>query len=247
MISRLLALLLLFLRPAAEAPGGDPPPDDPALDAGDDDPVLDDDPPEGDPPADDPAARLAAELATEKTERAKDKERAERFEREAADLRVRHAKPPTNSEWDEEEAILKDPKSTEQQRWTVGANRQLRANTHLAQSSMAQAADVNDRTAFSSVCIADSLAKKYEKRVEDELVRIRSQGQNASREAIYTFLLGKDMRDGKYRKKSAATTTADTKTAPRGKTPGVRSDVQGRGASLTEREKRIQRLENVQI
>jgi hypothetical protein len=257
MISRLLALLLLFLRPAIDgADGAD------GADAGDaggsgdapdgaDDIEIDTDSQDaadsGSSAAPDDAARLAAELANERAERARDRERAERYEREAADLRVRHAKPPTNTEWDREEEILKDPNATDQQKWTVNANRQLRANTHLAQSSMAAAADVNDRTAFAGVCMSDPLAKKYEKRVEEELTKIRAQGGNVPpREAVYTFLLGRDMRDGKYKKKTPAA-SASANGAPRGRTPGVKSDVSGRGSQLTEHEKRRQRLENIQI
>jgi hypothetical protein len=242
-MSRLLELLLLLLRPAAEAPG-----DSPAEPSAADDPPADEPEIEGEPspeepqPADDPAARLAAELAAEKEGRARDRERADRYEREMADARARQAKPAVNEEWEREEAILRDPNSTAEQKWTVGANRRIRQTEALAQQSYAQSYDMSDKAAFSALCLSDPMAKRYETRVEEELKRARAAGQNPSREAVYTYMIGNDTREA--RKKKAA------QSAPvvnRGKTPGVKSDVSGRGAALTEHQKRVQRLENQQI
>jgi hypothetical protein len=112
-----------------------------------------------------------------------------------------------------------------------------------------RAEDISDQTSFRSICMSDTtgMAKRYETRVEQELVRVRSNGGNAAREAIYTYLLGKDMREGKFKKKAAAQ-KKDTETpgVNRGRLPGARSDVHGR-TGMSEREKRAKRLENVQI
>lgn len=240
-MSRLLALLLALLRPGAEEPPADPPPGDQP--PPDDEEIVVDDTPNDDPPPP-PASARPDELAAERDATRRERERADRFEREAAELRARNQRPPTPPEWEEEEKVLKDPNATQEQKWTVNANRQLRASNMLAQSALAQSQDINDRTAFSSVCISDPMAKRYQERVETELTRIRSQGQNASREAIYTYLLGQDMRGGKFKKKAApAAAPAGERRTP----PSVKSDTPGRGASLTDREKRRQRLENQPI
>lgn len=238
----LLAMLLAFLRPAAAGDQDDPPADPPADDAPADDPPGDEDPPADDP---DPTPDPAAELEQERRARAAEKERADKFEREAAELRTRQA-PRTDDIEVQENAKLADPKTPDLEKWQIQANRTLRQNTSAAQMALAQAHDVADRTAFASVMIADPLAKKYEARVEEELAKARKAGSNASRESIYTYLLGKDMRSGAFKKKAAPADKGADKTVARGKLPGVRSDVNAKG-SATEREKRRARLENVQI
>lgn len=241
-MSRLLALLLAFLRPAAE----EPPVDTPIVDEQAADEIeIEIEEPVVEPAADD-AATLRAELEAERAGRAQEREARERFEREAGELRLRQAPPPPRSaEVDEEERILRDPASTEQQKWTINANRELRANRQIAQASIATAYDVSDKTEFSALMTSNPLAKKYEARVEEKLKAARASGQNPSRANIFKYLLGEDMVDGKYQKKKPAAAAAPA-AAPRGRTPGVRSDVPGK-TSLTEREKRRQRLENVQI
>ena len=240
----LLAMLFAFLRPAVTAddpPADDPPADDPPAD----DPPADD--PDADPTADPdgrfPASDPAKELEDERTARAAEKERADRFEREAADLRARHA-PRQDDIHAQEDAKLRDPKTPDLEKWQIQANRTLRQNTSAAQMALAQAHDVSDRTAFASLMISDPTAKKYEARVEEELAKVRKAGGNARREDAYTYLLGKDMREGKFKKKAAPADQA--KVVARGKLPGARSDVQAKG-SQTERQKRAARLENVQI
>jgi hypothetical protein len=125
----------------------------------------------------------------------------------------------------------------------------LRANRSQSQAALMRAEDLSDQTSFRSICMSDTtgMAKRYETRVEQELARVRSNGGNAAREAIYTYLLGKDMREGKFKKKAAAPKKdAETPGVNRGRLPGARSDVHGR-TGLSEREKRAKRLENVQI
>lgn len=250
MISRLLAWLLLLACPAAQpgepdpSLGAEPAPDPSAAD----EPEFTDTPadPDPDPSADDPAARYAAELETERRARTAEKERADRYEREMAELRARSASPHTDSQFEQEERILRDPNSTEQQKWTVNANREIRSANALARNSMIAAADVNDRTAWAAVKMGDSLAARYEARVEEVLQKERAAGRSPTREAIYTFLLGQDMRQGKYKKKPAAAIAAKPNAQVRGRTPGVRSDVAS-SANLNDREKRRQRLENQPI
>lgn len=185
----------------------------------------------------------AKELEKVRREAAEAKESSARFEREAADLRARHA-PRQDDIQAQEDAKLRDPKTPDLEKWQIQANRTLRQNTSAAQMALAQAHDVSDRTAFASLMISDPTAKKYEARVEEELAKVRKAGGNARREDAYTYLLGKDMREGKFKKKAAPADQA--KVVARGKLPGARSDVQAKG-SQTERQKRAARLENVQI
>lgn len=255
-MKNLWLLLLLLLRPAI-GPGddpADPPPDDPPADDPTDDLDLgggdDDPPPSDDPPADDPAT-LRAERDREREATARERQRAENSERELGELRRRSAAPQGQSPEDQiraqEDARLNAADVTPLEKWQINANRELRSGKSAANAALAEAYDVRDRAAFSTLAVKEpALFKRYETRVEEELAAMRGRGQNAPREAIFTFLLGKDMRDGKFKKKPAAGAGASS-TVQRGKLPGARSDTPGRGGQMTEHEKRAKRLENVQI
>jgi hypothetical protein len=237
-----LALLLAFLRPAVDDPVDPPsdqndPPQDDATDLEDLDATDPDPDPKDEPNADLEAARKEAR---------ENKERAEKFEREAAELRVRHA-PRQDDVTAQEDAKLADPKTPDLEKWQIQANRTLRSNTNAAQMALAQAHDVADRTAFASIAMTDPTAKKYEARVEQELAKARASGQNPSREGLYTYLLGKDMREGKFKKKAAPPGDKPSSNVNRGKLPGARSDVSGKGAPKSEHEKRRARLQDQQI
>jgi hypothetical protein len=254
-IRYLLALLFGFFRPAIDEtpPGGETlpgegetPPEDPA------EPDLDlsggAEPDEH--PQDDPDDKPNPELEAERRARAQEKERADRYEREAAELRTRYSAPPSDEDRirEEEERVLKNPETNDLQKWQIQTNRNLRAQRSESQSALMRAQDLSDQTSFRSICMADTtgMAKRYETRVEQELARVRSNGGNAAREAIYTYLLGKDMREGKFKKKAAAPKKDADSGVNRGRLPGARSDVHGR-TGLSEREKRAKRLENLQI
>lgn len=249
-----LTLLLAFLRPAVEGAGdaagaqggeggGDQAPaGDGDQGAGDD--QLDLDLNAGDQPGDQ-ASDSAKELEAARKAAKDAEERAAKFEREAADLRVRHAPPAPNDIEAQENAKLANPNTTDLEKWQIQSNRTLRANTSAAQMALAQANDVSDRTAFASIAMTDPIAKKYESRVEETLAKARAQGQNPRREDIYTYLLGQDMRGGKFTKKKAAAAEAGGG-VPRGKLPNAGGDVPRKGG-MTERERRAQRLENQQI
>lgn len=236
----LVLLLSCLFRPHAEPPADDPsdtddpPPPAPSADDDIEEVVVD-----AAPPADD-------ELTTSRRERDEARQESERYQRELAELRAQQHRPVVDAQTQAEDAKLKDPNTSELEKWQINANRELRTGRSMAQAALMQANDVNDRTAYSSLCISNPLAKKYETRVEQAIVGMRKNGQNASREAVFKYLLGEDMVAGKFKKKSA-TPPADTKRAPRGATPGARSDVPGRGAPQSEKDKRRARLENQQI
>lgn len=237
---KFLLLLLAFFHLGVDDPVD--PPADPA------DPIDDVDPADPEDPADpDPKLASSEELEAERRGRTAEKERADRFEREAADLRARHA-PRQDDETAREDARLAAADTPDLEKWQIRANRELRAGRTAAHTALMQAEDVRDQTTFSRLAMSEpALHKRYEAKVEEELGKARQQGYNPKREFIYNQLIAKDMREGKFKKKAAAAAGAEEKkTVNRGKLPGVKSDVGARGG-LSEHEKRRARLENVQI
>jgi len=227
-----LLLALAFFCPHAD-PGDDPPVDD---DPPADDPSADDDHPADDPPPDDdpaPPDPAAARL-----------EAAERAAREAQDAvqalqRQTQAKPdPT---LDEEERKLRDPATTPLERWQIESNRALRASQHQSQAALFQAQDVADRTSYQVKAASNPLYGKYQDRVEAELAKARAAGANPGREFLLDVLIGRDMRLGNFKAKQPA-----AKSIPRGKPNSARSDTP-RNSSMTDRQKRAARLQDVQI
>lgn len=251
----LLSMLLAFVRPAATEPGAgdDGADDDPAddLDAGADDSgddVGDGDAGDADDDAGDEQPRKGAGPSENERRLIADNER---YQRELAEERaLRKPAPAVDDVTKAEDARLADPKTTPLEAWQIQANRELRAGRNASNAALAQAYDVADKTSFASLAIKEpALFKRYEARVEEELTNMRKRGQNTNREAIYTFLLGKDMREGKFQKKKpgAAREAADANATARGRMPGVRSDVRRGGTAMTNKEKLEKRLENVQI
>jgi hypothetical protein len=239
-----LTLLLAFLRLRVDDPAPDPEDDkgaEPATDPSDDLPEVD---PDAVPEKDEKSPEAEAALATVRAA----EERAARAERERDELRQRQQQRSPADLTAEEEAVLKDEKATELQKWQVQANRELRRGRSEAQFALAQAQDIADKTGFSRIANTNpALFKRYEERVEKALADMRAKGYNASREQIMDNLIGKDMREGKFTKKAAPKKDETEKqTLPRGKLPGARSDVSGKTA-MTEHEKRRQRLQDVQI
>jgi hypothetical protein len=210
-------------------------PDDPVdvddVDLPDDD--LPDDPPVRAAPrrsdADDRLARLEAEV-----------ERRGRLAEEAR--RAADARPdPT---FEDEERRLRDPNTSELERWQIQSNRTLRATEARATQALMQAQEMQDRTRFEAKVASDPRRAKYLDRVEEEVTRAKSRGQMASREDVYYWMLGKDIAEGKVKSKPKA--AAPAANVNRGKSPAVRSDVQSRGAR-TEHDKRVARLANMNI
>lgn len=167
----------------------------------------------------------------------------------AAERRVSQARSTPNEEqrkWAEEEALLANSETDANTRYWINANRQLRASTRASNEALTTASDIRDRTAFDRIAITNpKVHKAYETRVEAELEKLRAVGQTAPRVALLTFLLGKDMLEGKLkpRKSKSADATRTSSTVDRGRTPGARSDVSARGRS-NEQEKRRERLRN---
>ncbi|EMN5130227.1 hypothetical protein RVV79_003343 [Burkholderia contaminans] len=152
--------------------------------------------------------------------------------------------PVADRDFEAEEARLRDPNTTDIERWQIQSNRTLRQSQQAAQAALFQAQDLRDQTLFESKIASDPHRARYRDRVEQAVLEERRAGRNASREAVYYYMLGKDIADGKLKPKAKAKSPAAD--VPRGKTPGVRSTVPtGRGQ--TEHQKRAARLADVNI
>jgi hypothetical protein len=218
------------------------------------------DPPElpepPDPDGDDPDLDLDLDLPDDPPARAAPRrddsgERLARLEAEVSAAKryadeVKSRQPaPVDSEFQREEEKLRNPETTELERWQIQSNRTLREAKAEARQARLEAADMIDRTRFESKNSTDPRRAKYAERVEEAIQQERSQGRNASREAVYFYMLGKDIAEGKL--KAKAKPASKTPDVPRGRSPGVRSDVQGRGRPTTDRDKLRARLENQNI
>lgn len=161
-----------------------------------------------------------------------------------ADASRTAAPPPSDRDFDTEEARLRDPNTTDIERWQIQSNRTLRQTQQAAQTALFQAQDMRDQALFESKIASDPHRARYRDRVETAIQEERRAGRNASREAVYYYMLGKDIADGKLKAKAKA--KAPAADVPRGKSPGVRSNVPpARGQ--TEHQKRTARLADVNI
>ena len=234
-MNKLLKKLLGLLFPGVDGDADDLPDDLPAPDSDDDlpDDLPDDDLPDDPPVAtrqrrDDAADRLAR-LEAEVERRGRAAEEARRV-------------PAVDTEFQREEERLRAADVTEMERWQIQANRTLRATQAEARQAMFQAQDMSDRARFESKISTEPRRAKYTERVEEEVKKAQSRGQMASREDVYYWMLGKDIADGKLKPKAKSSPAV-----PRGKSPAVRSDVQGRGRPSSDRDKLRSRLDNVNI
>jgi hypothetical protein len=236
LLKRLLGLLY---------PGIDGEPDEPDLPDPDTPDTDIDDPDDIDEPDDTPApaasARSRRDAADERLARLEAE--VERRGRLAAEQSSRR-EPTVDPEFQREEERLRNPELTDIERWQINANRTLRATQQQATQALQQAQDMHDRARFEAKAATDPRRTKYTERVEEELNKARSRGQQASREDVYYWMLGKDIADGKLKSKPKSSSAPNVN---RGKPAGVRSDVQGRGRPSSEKDKLRSRLENMNI
>jgi uncharacterized small protein (DUF1192 family) len=250
-MSKLLQRLLGFLFPGVDEPdGSDPAGGDPGADV--------DQPAGGDPAAssdadddDDLEFDFVEPTAPARRSSTSDSDRIAALEAEverrgrAVDTRsAPTSAPPVDRDFEREEERLRNPETTELERWQIQSNRTMRQSQQAAAHALFQAQDLNDRTAFESKIASDPHRARYRDRVEAAVLEERKQGRNVSREAVYYHMLGKDIADGKLKPKAKA--KAPAADVPRGRTPGARSNVPtARGQ--TEHQKRAARLEGVNI
>lgn len=183
--------------------------------------------------------------ADEKAGREADRARADKFERELAELRAGQNRQP-DPVVAEEDRKLNDPNVTDLEKWQIKANRELRAGRNDSQNALAQARDIDDRTKFSKLESQNPvLFKRYEARVEEEFQKTRAAGNMVPRAAILSLMVGSDMLQGKLTKKAAPEKKPGAG-VNRGRLPGARSDTTGKSGK-SEHEKLRARLEGVQI
>ncbi|MDF3091472.1 hypothetical protein [Burkholderia semiarida] len=253
-MSKFLQRLLGFLFPGVDDDGAADPGGDPGSGGVDDDGAGSGDPAAGagaaDTPDDDfdfdfvePAAPTRR-TATDADRLAALEAEVERRGRLVDASRAAPTAPVTDRDFEAEEARLRDPNTTDIERWQIQSNRTLRQSQQAAQAALFQAQDLRDQTLFESKIASDPHRARYRDRVEQAVQEERRVGRNASREAVYYYMLGKDIADGKLKPKAKA--KAPAADVPRGKTPGVRSTVPpARGQ--TEHQKRAARLADVNI
>ena len=239
-MNKLLKKLLGLLFPGIDGETDDDPlPDD--LPASDPDDDIDLDLPADDLP-DDPPARTTSRRDDSAERLARLEAEVERRGRLAAEARLSSQPAPVDAEYQREEERLRSSDTTEMERWQIQANRTLRDTQRQAQQAMFQAQDMSDRARFESKIASEPRRAKYTERVEEEVQKARSRGQQASREDVYYWMLGKDIAEGKLKAKPKSSAPA----VPRGKSAGVRSDVPAR-SGRTDQDKRRERLANTNI
>ncbi len=252
-------LIKRFLTCRAEGDDDTPPPDDDDTPPPDDDdtpppddddtPPPDDDtppPPDDDtpPPADKPESRAAKEIRTlrERAQKAEDDHRKAMAELEVA----RRPQPQQVASqeqllFDEEAKVLRDPNIEPWQKYAIEGRREARAANAASQNALRRAEDLADKTEFQQVATArPNTFARYKDDVEKMLTEIRKNGGNAPRKQLLALCIGRDQLDGKFKTESKS---AKTGGAPRGKTPGVKSDASSsgsaKGQSLDALEKRL--------
>jgi hypothetical protein len=228
-----------------DAPGdesGDEPTDDePAEDLGEDDP----EPAAASTGNQDAPPRRAATATAELRRRTQEAERkAEEAARRAAELEERfnrQAAGPTQAErmQAEEDAKLRDPNTTELERWQIQANRQLRESQATTQGYLIQGRDDRDAAAYERKAASNSVYDKYRDKVESEVAKERKAGRLVPRETVLAYLVGQDILNGNLKSNTASA----GKTVPRGKPTGARSDTPRTGR-MTDAQKRAARLQD---
>lgn len=239
---------------------GDPDPDLPSdadLDLGDDPaPTPVDAGAPGDQDGDEETPEQKRIAAAEK--RAADAQADADRERQARrDAEARASAPAASgrdADFDREEKQLADAKTNGMSanelswlQWQVDSNRRMRTVERNSQATLREAQETSDRAEFGRLETSNPKAyKRYAPRVEAALAEMRRNGQSAPRLTIMKLMLGDDIISGKVKPKAAPKADPSSQVS-RGRTPGVRTDVSGRGGSQSEREKRRERLRNTPI
>ncbi len=208
------------------------------------DEVVDDDPdPEPEPKKQGRLAARREALRVREEEVAAEKARAQRAEDELARLRSQQTL--QQQEQERRAAIARENDESipyEQRMYACNARRDKEIREELARDR-AESRDLADQSAFRALASSDPRVPKYKDRVEQRLTQMRQQGNNASREAIYTYLLGEDV---KNRLPATAAKQKDAAAArvskARGEPTNARSDARsgsGSKGKLKDLEKRL--------
>jgi hypothetical protein len=108
-----------------------------------------------------------------------------------------------------------------------------------------QTYEATDKAAFQALAASDPRAKQMADEVETELQRQRGLGQNIAREVLYTYMLGKRIRDAKPAVEKARADGQRRIQKQRASGGSPKSDQPNQRGKLSEAEARAKRLENV--
>jgi hypothetical protein len=174
-------------------------------------------------------------------------ERAEKAEREAAELRAR---PRTQSQTEDPTAeAARLAAMTPEQRVDYKLAKAEETASRNAAVQQFQMADIADKTAFEAKATVDPRYKKYAPTVEAALLELRQKyGQNNTRENVLAFLIGRRVMENKTSKSAKEQRNAAAEgTKKQTTTPTKAKGDSGAGNSDSERAARRNRLEGVQI
>jgi hypothetical protein len=194
-----------------------------------------------------PKSRAQKEITTlrERAQTAEAQHRQAQVDLEAARRQPFQPAQPTNEQklWEAEQATLNNPEATDWQRYSVQSARDSRAALAQSQAALTQAQDFRDQAEFAALAqTKPKTVEKYRDRVEEAKKKFPS----APRKELLAFIVGQEMLAGKL--KTTESKPAKKAGAPRGSTPGARSDVtsSSRGGK-TEYEKAMARLDGKKI
>jgi hypothetical protein len=190
-----------------------------------------------------PKKKTANEVIREQKKLRQEAEaKANRFAEELAEARRVQPQPVVTDDqrqFEAEQKELADSNIDPNRKWQIESNRAIRASRKYSENAVLTAQDISDKTNFELSCAGNKRIAAVKEETEKAVMDMRAKGQNAPREAVAYFLLGKKVASAKVVEKKQE--------IERGKLPGAKSDVKGKGNVMTEHEKRIKRLENVNI
>ena len=204
--------------------------------------------------APDPKESAALKEARRRTQETENQLNQERAARQAAEARAAPAQRFVDPDFEREEQELaaartsgQTPEQLSWLAWKIDGNRKIRDTQRASFGALAQAQDLQDRTAFERLEITQpKFFKRYAARVEAAMNEMRARGQNAPRLAVLRLLIGDDIMNGTIKPKPRAAAAPVAGGVDRGRTPNARSDVGAKGKQ-SEHDKRIARLENQRI
>lgn len=169
-----------------------------------------------------------------------------------AERRMRQNAQPSEDQrqWEAEEAKLRDPETSDTEKWQIRSNRTIRQAAFNSNQALSTAADIRDATEFDRLATTNpKVYDRYKDRVEKLRGEWAAKGVFPPRKELLKMLLGADILDGKVKsgpKPKAKTGAEERSGVDRGKPPGARSDVTGKG-KMSEHEKRAQRLKGIAL
>jgi hypothetical protein len=191
---------------------------------------------------DKPRSRAAARIEKLSTSAREATERAAAAETKARDLEARLARLEQPRETPEQVA-QRMALMTPEERLEYKLDQAERRNQQNMQAMSFQMQETADKTAFQALRARDSVAERYADRVEAELARLRTQGQNVSREALLDYMVGKDIRSKSGSAKKKQQGDGERRIARQTAQPG---NARGDSAPAKRGEKSLEeRLENV--